>query len=230
MCRLAACPKVFARSDARQKHERKQHPWLHPEPVERRSYNAVSHRETAVDTTTAMAGPVPHVEESTTPTATMFQPIYLRESYSQLLPTLDPSVTHEPSQISNTDRQTAPAMSAQSSNQGFNNHGSSQYYLTPHTGPLSVHDSVDNMLLSPSAPTYSIPSAPHTSDSLGHTLHQGMQPDYQAFPEAYPQSEDPLFIDPRVLNHHAEDFDILNDDIEGYVNDNFGLLNDDFEG
>ncbi|RAQ99457.1 hypothetical protein DDE82_008232 [Stemphylium lycopersici] len=233
MCRLAGCLKVFARSDARLKHERKQHPWLHPEPIERRFYNTVSHEEPAADTPTATMGPVPHAEGSTTPTSARYQPIYLRDSSSQHWPTLSPSVLYEPSRTSNTEYYTAPAMSAQSSSQGLNNHGSSQYYHSQQTGPTSVHDTIGTMGLSSPVLGRSFPHASRTSDG-GCTTPQPIQPGPLDFPEAPAQPDDPRCTTSPVTGHRDSSVSPLQDDDihlpayypEEYSHEEPGLMKD----
>jgi hypothetical protein len=116
------------------------------------------------------------------------------------------SMRRQPSQATSYDYFSTPGMSTQSSSQGFDT-GSSQYRMSPHTGPSSIYEPVDPMFLSP------FPDR-RTSRSSEASYRGTPQHVYPQAADAYNGTPTPLHIDPALLQRSLDYQDPQDDDIE----------------
>jgi hypothetical protein len=119
----------------------------------------------------------------------------------------------QPSQATSYDYYSTPGLSTQSSSQGFDT-GSSQYPMSPHTGPSSIHEPVDNMLLSPFPGRDSYHRTPRSSEASYRGTSQRVYP--QAA-DGYNGTSTPSHIDPALLQRSYDHYDPQDEDIEPNV-------------
>ena len=142
------------------------------------------------------------------PVAMTNQPTEQIYGYSYVTP-----MRRQLSQATSHDYYSTPGMSTQSSSQGFDT-GSSQYCMSPQTGPSSIYEPVDNMLLSPFSGQHDYRRTSRSSEAS----HRG------TFQRADPQAVNgcngtptPSHIDPTLLQLSHDYYNPEEEDIEPNV-------------
>jgi hypothetical protein len=150
--------------------------------------------------------------------ATIYQPTAQIYGSSYTTPML-----HQPSQDTMYGYYSTPGMSTQSSSQSFDT-GSSQYRISPQTGPSSIYEPVDHLLLSPFPGQHSYRRTSRSSQASQRGTSQRGQPSQVSLPDAYPQAGNgfgaaatPSDIDPRLLSLSHDYDDPGDEDVESNV-------------
>ena len=155
---------------------------------------------------------------SSYPAATIYQPTAQIYGSSYTTPML-----HQASQDTTYGYYSTPGMSTQSSSQDFDT-GSSQYRMSPQTGPSSIYEPVDHMLLSPFPGQHSHHRMSRSSQASQHGISQRGQSGHVSLSDTHPQAGNgfgaaatPSDIDPRLLSLSHDYYDPENQDVESNV-------------